>query len=164
MDLLVSKGDETTVETFVEKPMVDGVFNYVGSESSNITEALQVDETDHDELSIGDHSPLELWLESQSSNDTTLDMENKKRKGKYVIGEDTTMCEENSAYNDQEPSSPFDRRLVITLIYLCYIHIIKEKCWLIHVFVNLWLFNMETFCTLLLCMLQDKYIGRCEMW
>ncbi|XP_023769500.1 uncharacterized protein LOC111918065 isoform X1 [Lactuca sativa] len=113
--LLVSKSGETTVPTFVEKlqsrAVVDGVFNYVGSESSNITEALQVDETDHDELSIGDHSPLELWLESQSSNDTTLDMENKKRKGKYVIGEDTTMCEENSAYNDQEPSSPFDRRI-----------------------------------------------------
>ncbi|XP_023769533.1 uncharacterized protein LOC111918090 isoform X2 [Lactuca sativa] len=107
MDLLVSKGDETTVETFVEKPMVDGVFNYVGSESSNITEALQeenhVEDTDHDEVNIGDHSPLELLLEKQTSNDNTLDEENRKGKGEYVAEEDTTPFTSNSTCSDLKP-------------------------------------------------------------
>ncbi|CAI9296571.1 unnamed protein product [Lactuca saligna] len=107
MDLLVSKGDETTVETFVEKPMVDGFFNYVGSESSNITEVLQeennVEDTDHDEVNIGDHSPLELLLEKQSSNDNTLDEENRKGKGEYVAEEDTTPFTSNSTCSDLKP-------------------------------------------------------------
>lgn len=129
MDLLVSKGDETTVETFVEKPMVDGVFNYVGSESSNITEALQeenhVEDTDHDEVNIGDHSPLELLLEKQTSNDNTLDEENRKGKGEYVAEEDTTPFTSNSTCSDlKPPTDTLDTGLVITLIYQCYLLII----------------------------------------
>ncbi|KAI3778772.1 hypothetical protein L2E82_08156 [Cichorium intybus] len=108
VDPLVSKSGETTVQTLVEKlqsssTMGDGLLNYVGSDNSNITEPLQVENVD--DPNIGDHSPHKLVLEKQSSSDNTLDVENNKRTGKYVPGEETTMPEANSSCNDPEPSS-----------------------------------------------------------
>ncbi|KAI3778686.1 hypothetical protein L2E82_08069 [Cichorium intybus] len=127
--LLASKSSETTVQTFVEilqssRPVVDGFLNYVGSESSSITDQGLQEEKHVEEMvddhNIGDHSPQELVSEKQSSNDNTEDVENKKGKGKYVAGEDTTMCASNRACSDLDsPSSSFDMRIKTLDVLKC---------------------------------------------
>ncbi|KAL4575592.1 hypothetical protein LXL04_022440 [Taraxacum kok-saghyz] len=84
----------------------------ISLQRSNMSEVLQdenhVKET-NDEHKIGDHLPLELLLEKQSNNNITQNEENEKGEGKFIAGEDTTMCEANSSCDDlNPPSSNFD--------------------------------------------------------
>ncbi|KAL4575589.1 hypothetical protein LXL04_022437 [Taraxacum kok-saghyz] len=134
-DVEIKKGKGNNMEKWVKKNKESNNLNTFtcdehehGNENhSLLQEENHVKETD-DKHRIGNHSPLEILLEKESNDDDIHNEENKKRKGKFIAREDTSMCETNSTCNDLNlSSSAFDMGLVVTLTYQCYLLIIIEK-------------------------------------